>query len=51
MIGHYGLTQSEAALLLGISEKNRTRLGELSHSEAIPSKALVRVSYLLGIHT
>ena len=50
MVSHYELTQAEAAVLLGISEKNCTRLGELSGIKAIPPETLVRVSHLLGIH-
>ncbi len=50
MASHYGLTQAEAGMLLGISEKNRGRLGDLERKQEIPPESLVRVSHLLGIH-
>jgi len=50
MASHYRLTQAEAGMLLGISEKNRGRLGELEDKKEIPDESLMRVSQLLGIH-
>ncbi|MCA3087559.1 MAG: helix-turn-helix transcriptional regulator [Rhodocyclaceae bacterium] len=46
----YGLTQADAGLLLGVSEKNRSRLGDLERKKEIPPEALMRVSQLFGIH-
>lgn len=50
LASHYRLTQAEAGMLLGISEKNRGRLGELEDAKEIPPESLMRVSQLLGIH-
>ncbi|MDQ3233910.1 MAG: helix-turn-helix domain-containing protein [Pseudobdellovibrionaceae bacterium] len=48
---HYGLTQKDIALILGIKE-NRQRLAALKKDLAIPEDPdkLLRVSHLVGIH-
>jgi Protein of unknown function (DUF2384) len=50
LVKHYSLSQTDAALLLGISGTNRTRLGSLSASQSIPAESLMSVSHVLGIH-
>jgi transcriptional regulator with XRE-family HTH domain len=51
IVEHYGLTQKDVAILLGIKE-NRQRLSALKKDEAIPEDPdkLLRVSHLIGIH-
>lgn len=51
IVRHYGLTQREQAILLGIKE-NRSRLNSLKAKEEIPDDPdkQLRVSHLIGIH-